>query len=465
MIPTNDSSRNLYMLKLLLSNSRHILNPGPTGTGKSINIFTLLTKELSEEYQYIALTFSAQTSANQTQDTIDSKMDKRRKGVFGPPIGKKCIIFVDDLNMPKKETYGAQPPIELLRQYLDHKGWYNRRDLQFMRLEDVIILGAMGPPGGGRSFVTNRLLRHFNTIAYTELDQDTVKQIFTQLVSNFLKRFNEQVKSQIPTIVESILVIYETVKRELLPTPSKSHYTFNLRDIWKVFQGICSASPKFTGDMVGVTKLWFHENMRVFHDRLTTEEDREYMIKLLVQQFQLFGLTQEQVLDTERILFGDFQNGRDAEPKYYSQINDLQQLINKMDGYQEDFNADTTFFIGGNRKTMKLVMFLDACEHICRIARIIRQPQGNALLLGIGGSGRQSLARMATFITNYKIFQIEVIKNYTMRAWRDDVKKVLMMAGIENKPISFLFCDTQIINEQMMEDINNIVIIKYLKFS
>lgn len=53
---------------------------------------------------------------------------------------------------------------------------------------------------------------------------------------------------------------------------------------------------------------------------------------------------------------------------------------------------------------MKLIMFLDACEHIARIARIIRQPNGNALLLGVGGSGRQSLSRMATFLTNYKIF-------------------------------------------------------------
>lgn len=96
---------------------------------------------------------------------------------------------------------------------------------------------------------------------------------------------------------------------------------------------------------------------------------------------------------------------------------------------------------------MKLVMFLDACEHICRIARIIRQPQGNAFLMGVGGSGRQSLSKMATFISNFKLFQIEVIKNYNIRAWREDVKKLLMLAGVENKPVTFLFVDTQIISE------------------
>ena len=125
-------------------------------------------------------------------------------------------------------------------------------------------------------------------------------------------------------------------------------------------------------------------------------------------------------------------------------------MLTKIDEFLEDFNS-------GSKHPMKLVMFLDACDHTSRICRVLRQPQGNALLLGVGGSGRQSLSKLATFMSNYKLYQIEVVKGYNMTNWRDNLKFCLMQAGVEAKITTFLFVDTQIINEQMLEDINNVL--------
>lgn len=454
IVPTIDTVRYSYLLEQLVTHGKPVMLVGDTGTGKTVYIKETLERKLNQDlFEPVTFTFSAKTTANQTQDLIDSKTLKRRKGHFGPPIGKKMVIFVDDVNMPALEKYGAQPPVELLRQFLDHGGWYDRQDksAMFRHLDDVMLVTAMGPPGGGKNPVTGRFSRHFNMFFLNSFDDESLIRIFTIITNWFTKKFGMMLSSMVDPVVKSSVDVYKTIMSTLLPTPAKSHYTFNLRDLSKVFLGLSYAHPERVREPEEFVRMWFHECQRVFQDRLVCQEDRDWMTGFLDECISKhFRMDPAAVVPNKRLLFADFLE-ENPEGRIYEQLLDMEEATAKVSRYLEDYNSN-------HASKMDLVLFGFAIEHICRISRIIKQPYGNALLIGVGGSGRQSLTRLATFIAEYDIFQVEITKSYNSQDWREDMKRLTQMAGgAKGSQTVFIFTDTQIKEESFLEDISNIL--------
>ncbi|KMR01925.1 dynein heavy chain axonemal [Lasius niger] len=123
IVPTVDTIRYDYVVSSLLSNGFPVLVVGPVGTGKTSNIHSVLELLDDTKYAVLLVNMSAQTTSNNIQDAIESRLEKRTKGVYIPTGGKTLITFMDDFNMPMKEKYGSQPPLELIRQWIDYGFW------------------------------------------------------------------------------------------------------------------------------------------------------------------------------------------------------------------------------------------------------------------------------------------------------------------------------------------------------
>ncbi|XP_005399515.1 PREDICTED: dynein heavy chain 2, axonemal isoform X2 [Chinchilla lanigera] len=449
MVPTVDTVRYKYLVNTLVASHNPVLLVGPVGTGKTSIAQSVLQSLPSSQWSVLTVNMSAQTTSNNVQSIIESRVEKRTKGVYVPFGGKSMITFMDELNMPAKDMFGSQPPLELIRLWIDYGFWYDRTKQTIKYIRDMFLMAAMGPAGGGRTVISPRLQSRFNLINMTFPTESQIIRIFGAMINQKLQDFEEEVKPIGNVVTEATLDVYNTVVQRFLPTPAKIHYLFNLRDISKVFQGMLRANKDFHDTKASITRLWIHECFRVFSDRLVDATDMEAFVGIISDKLgSFFDLTFHNLCPNKRPpIFGDFLK----EPKVYEDLTDLTVLKTAIETALNEYNLSPSVV------PMKLVLFREAIEHITRIVRVIGQPRGNMLLVGIGGSGRQSLARLASSICEYDTFQIEVTKHYRKQEFRDDIKRLYRQAGVELKTTSFLFVDTQIADESFLEDINNIL--------
>ena len=454
LVPTVDTTRYSYLLATLIKNEKHAMLTGDVGVGKTSIVFNTLSS-LDETFVSSNLNFSAQTSSVRVSDGFEARVEKRTKDSFGPPAGKKLVMFIDDFNMPEKEIFNAQPPLEILRQWMQYEFWYDLKKQTQRFIKDVKCVAGMGHPGGGRTSITPRVVHRFHLLNMTFPERSQLTRIFGTLANAHLANFDEDIKPTGDMMTNATIDIYDRVCAELLPTPDKPHYTFNLRDISRVMQGVLQAQRNYYDSRDSMIRLWVHETNRIFSDRLTNTTDKEYFVALVSERLSAnFQIDYGKLFKGDGpTSFGDFMREKPAEggPQPYEELPDTKTLKAFMNTKLEDYNMEPGV------QAMNLVMFGDAIANVCRIKRVVSMPRGNAMLVGVGGSGRQSLTRLASFIAGMGIFMIEVVRGYRSELFREDLKKLYERAGLNNEPTTFIFNDTQIIETSFLEDVNGML--------
>ena len=450
IVPTVDTVRYHYLGNTLIQNLNPVMFVGPIGTGKTLVSTGILSKLDENVWKVLVINLSAQTTSNNIQEIIESKMEKRTKGVFVPLGGKKMVTFLDDFNMPKKDRYGSQPPLELMRQWMDYGFWFDRQKQIIKNIRDMYLMAAMGPPGGGRMVISRRLQSKFSLFNMTFPTESQIKRIFGSMINQKLQEFEEDIKPLGVPITQATIDVYNYVSVRFLPTPTKMHYLFNMRDMAKVYQGMMRANKNYHDRKESMIRLWIHECYRVFADRLVEEKDRIMFNELITGKLaSMFDVSFHSICkDKVTPLFGDLLN---QQYMFYEDLNNFKHLKTSVENALQDYNNEPGMI------PMDLVLFRNAVEHVTRITRVIRLERGNMLLIGIGGSGRQSLTRLAAYIIGYSVFQIDVTRHYRLNEFREDIRKLYYKAGVEYKPTVFLFTDTQVVEESFLEDINNIL--------
>ena len=480
MVPTIDTVRNRYFLNELVSNQQSILFVGESGTAKTIviqNYLGDLGLTHGDKYSTLNISFSSRTTSLDVQRNLMDNIEKRGP-VWMPPGGKKLLVFIDDMSMPKVDLYGTQQPIALLKFLIERDCMYERdNELEQINTRNLYWIGAMQPPGGGCNDVDPRFISLFNTFNVVFPSDASLHRIYASILNAHGLKFNTDVQMAAQKLTELTLIFYKELVSALPATPSKFHYIFNLRDLSRVYEGVCQSTPDVYTTVIDFVRLFRNECLRIFYDRLITQQDKEFVDKKLLGGLidNNFG-AEATAINKDPIIFGDYQDSNEIEnAEIYKEIGSYDKVKEIFDQMLVKYNK--------SYKPMNLVLFQDALEHVTRIHRILKMPRGNALLVGVGGSGKQSLTRLATYAAGYKIFEIQLTRGYNENEFREDLKRLYsMLIGIDSggnskdsggddasngagkasnnylgQKCTFLFTDAHVKDESFLELINNML--------
>ena len=379
VVPTMDTVRHEEVLYSWLSEHKPLMLCGPPGSGKTMTLFSALRK--LPDMEVVGLNFSSATTPELILKTFEQYCEYRKtpNGVILAPVqlGRWLVVFCDEINLPAADKYGTQRVISFIRQLVESGGYWRTSDMSWVKMERIQFVGACNPPTDpGRVPLSHRFLRHAPLVMVDYPGEVSLKQIYGTYNRGILK-----VVPNLRTYAEPLtdaMVAFYLASQKRFTTDIQAHYVYSPRELTRWVRGIYEAiRPLEVLSVEGLVRVWAHEALRLFQDRLVAEDERQWT----GDNIDNTALEHFPTINRDEAL---------ARPILFSNWTSKNYIPVDREVLREYTKARLRVFYE-EELDVPLVLFNDVLDHVLRIDRVFRQIQGHLLLIGVSGSGKVKL--------------------------------------------------------------------------
>lgn len=400
------------------------------------------------ELEVVGLNFSSATTPELMLKTFDHYCEYKRtpNGIVLSPVhfNKWLVIFCDEINLPDEDKYGTQRVISFLRQCIEHGGFYRASDQTWIKLERIQFVGACNPPTDpGRKPLSHRFLRHVPLVYVDYPGEISLKQIYGTFNRAMLRIF-PPLRVYADQLTNAMVEFY-LMSQEHFTVDQQPHYIYSPREMTRWVRGICEAIGNLDSLTIeDVVRLYVHEALRLFQDRLVTDEERRWTDENInATAMKYFSNINIEKAIKRPILYSNWLTNKKYLPVEQEVLRDYVKARLKT-FYEEELDVP-------------LVLFNEVLDHVLRIDRIFRQPQGHLLLIGVSGAGKTTLSRFVAWMCGLSVFQIKVHNNYSSEDFDDDLRNVLRRSGTKGEKIVFILDESNVLDSGFLERMNTLL--------